>query len=208
MVPQADPLNVMIAGVGGQGNLLASRLIGTMLVAKGFKVTIGETLGATQRGGAVHSFLRISKKKNYSPQFPGGSAHIIIGLEPVEALRNMGPHGSPETVAVVNVRPIKPIGVMSGNLDYPEIEDLKQVLKEITKRVFFIDATEKALELGKPVFTNMVMIGGLVGLGVLPLDINDFQTAFVGLTKGSDLELNLEAFQYGEGVVRQQSSLE
>jgi len=77
-----DPYNLIITGVGGQGNVMASRVLGNMMVKGGFHVTIGETFGASQRGGSVMSHLRISKEGSWSPQIPRGQADFIIALEP------------------------------------------------------------------------------------------------------------------------------
>ena len=82
-----DPYNIVITGVGGQGNVLASRVLGNMLSEKGLQITIGETFGASQRGGSVMSHLRISAASSWSPQIPKGQAHMVIALEPIEALR-------------------------------------------------------------------------------------------------------------------------
>ena len=82
-----DPLNVIICGVGGQGNVLISSLIASALNRKGYHVTVGDTYGAAQRGGAVFSSVRISSKRSYGPLIPEGRAHLIVGLEPLETLR-------------------------------------------------------------------------------------------------------------------------
>lgn len=82
-----DPYNVIVTGVGGQGNVLASQLIGSVMVELGYKVTIGETYGASQRGGSVMSHLRISKNRQYGPLIPPKCADLVIALEPSEAAR-------------------------------------------------------------------------------------------------------------------------
>ena len=92
----ADPFNLIITGVGGQGNVLASKLIGNMLVDKGYYVTIGETFGASQRGGSVMSHLRISSESILSPQIPRGKAHAVVALEPTEAIRVLQEYGNPD----------------------------------------------------------------------------------------------------------------
>ena len=79
------PLNIIISGVGGQGNVLASQVLGGVASDNGFNVTIGETFGLSQRGGPVMSHVRLSKKKHYGPLIPPNMGHIIIGLEPLEA---------------------------------------------------------------------------------------------------------------------------
>ena len=104
-----DPYNVVVCGVGGQGNVVASQLMGAILVGQGFKVTIGETYGASQRGGSVMSHVRISRTLQLGPLMPPRAAHLVIALEPSEAARVLAQFGNPETVSVVNTRPVHPV---------------------------------------------------------------------------------------------------
>ena len=92
---EKEPLNIIITGVGGQGNVLLSQLVGRVLVRAGFHVTIGETYGASQRGGAVMSHLRVSRKMQYGPLIGEGHADVIVGLEPLETLRVIAQYGNP-----------------------------------------------------------------------------------------------------------------
>ncbi len=87
---RGDPYNLIITGVGGQGNVLASRMVGGMLSRQGFEITIGETFGASQRGGSVMSHMRISQKGCASPQIPFGRAHMVLSLETTEAAKRLG----------------------------------------------------------------------------------------------------------------------
>ncbi|MBW1713904.1 MAG: 2-oxoacid:acceptor oxidoreductase family protein, partial [Deltaproteobacteria bacterium] len=80
MLRDKDPLNIIITGVGGQGNVLASQILGQMLIDQGYMVTIGETLRLSQRGGSVMSHIRVSKQHQLSPQIPQGAAHLILTL--------------------------------------------------------------------------------------------------------------------------------
>src|SRR5512139_2469372 len=96
-VMNKDPYNVIVAGVGGQGNVLSSQLIGTVLVNEGYKVTIGETYGASQRGGSVMSHVRISRKRQCGPLIPPRSADLVIALEPSEAARVLSRYGNRTT---------------------------------------------------------------------------------------------------------------
>ena len=107
-----DPYNVIITGVGGQGNVMASRILGNVLSMKGLQITIGETFGASQRGGSVMSHLRISAASTWSPQIPEGSAHMVVALEPIEALRLQTVYGNPKTKALSNTRSIQPKSVI------------------------------------------------------------------------------------------------
>ena len=114
-----DPYNIVVTGVGGQGNVVASQLIGAMLVEKGYKVTIGETYGASQRGGSVMSHVRISKKQQYGPLIPPRRGDLVIALEPSEAARVLSKFGNPDIVCIVNTRPVHPVDVISGDLPCP-----------------------------------------------------------------------------------------
>jgi indolepyruvate ferredoxin oxidoreductase beta subunit len=89
-----DPLNLIITGVGGQGNVMISLIIANAFVRDGYFVTVGETYGASQRGGPVMSHMRISRETQYSPFIPDGCADIILGMEPVETLRMLGRYGN------------------------------------------------------------------------------------------------------------------
>ncbi len=82
-----DPYNIIMTGVGGQGNVMASRVLANMFSPKGYWITIGETFGASQRGGSVMSHIRVSATTTWSPQIPKGKAHVVIALEPMEAIR-------------------------------------------------------------------------------------------------------------------------
>lgn len=192
-----DPLNLIITGVGGQGNVLASQLIGRALVRDNFSVTIGETYGASQRGGAVMSHLRISRESQYSPLIPEGQADIIVALEPVEALRVIGQYGNASVSAVVNSRPIYPTAVTAGDAEYPSMERIQETIRELARSCWFVDATEIALSMGNPMFTNVIMVGALGGTNLLPIGRKTFEDAIQESFPGVHLSDNLEAFSKG-----------
>jgi indolepyruvate ferredoxin oxidoreductase beta subunit len=192
-----DPLNLIITGVGGQGNVLASQLVGRALVRENFYVTIGETYGASQRGGAVMSHLRISKESQHSPLIPEGQADIVVALEPVEALRVIGQYGNPSVAAVVNSRPIYPTAVTVGEAEYPSLEKIKQTIYELARKAWFIDATEMALSYGSPIFTNIIMVGALAGTNLLPLNRKKFEEAIKESFPSTHVADNLKAFARG-----------
>ena len=116
-----DPYNLIITGVGGQGNVMASRVLGNMMNRQGLHVTIGETFGASQRGGSVMSHLRISSTSSWSPQIPRGKAHMVVALEPIETIRVLMNYGGPQAKAICNTRPIHPAAVTSGDQYYPSL---------------------------------------------------------------------------------------
>ncbi len=197
-----DPYNVIITGVGGQGNVMASRIVGNMLSRKGLSVTIGETFGASQRGGSVMSHLRISTGSSWSPQIPNGKCHLIISLEPTEAMRVLATYGNPNVKVLCNTRPIHAIGVISGDQQYPDLNEITAWVAELSEASWFLDATEKAMELGNPILGNIMMIGAAAGIGVLPLDRKDFEAAIAENLSADKQELNLKAYDLGVGMVQ------
>jgi len=197
-----DPYNVIITGVGGQGNVMASRILGNMLSRKGLSVTIGETFGASQRGGSVMSHLRISTGSSWSPQIPKGQGHLVISLEPTEALRVLVNYGNPNIKVLCNTRSIHAIGVISGEKQYPDLADIKSWVAELSEASWFMDATDRAMELGNPILGNIMMIGAAAGIGSLPLDRKDFAAAISENLSADKQELNLKAYDMGVGMVQ------
>jgi indolepyruvate ferredoxin oxidoreductase beta subunit len=199
---EKDPVNLIIAGVGGQGNVLISRLIGESLVASNYQVIIGETYGASQRGGSVASHVRISKDTAYSPIIPEGQTDVILGLEPVESLRILGLYGNQKTFVITNTRPIYPMSVAIGEADYPTLETIIQSVNELSQKAWYIDASQIAINLGALLLTNMVMVGVLVGTGLLPLEKDMFEHQLEASFKGERLNLTLKAFRIGIAEVK------
>ena len=202
MATGKETYNLIITGVGGQGNVLSSQLIGQALVGKGYFVTIGETYGSSQRGGSVMSHIRISSRKQLGPLIPRGKADIIIGLEPVEALRILTAYGNPQTVVLSNTRPIYPVGVTSGDEKYPEIEEIQGALKDLSRKFYSVPATEKAMEMGSAILGNMIMIGALLDLNLLPLSAAEFQKTLAKTFSANRLETNIQALEEGKRIVR------
>jgi indolepyruvate ferredoxin oxidoreductase beta subunit len=198
-----DPFNVIIGGVGGQGNVLASQILGEILVSQGYVITIGETYGASQRGGAVMSHLRISGKDQFSPLIPEGQCDLLIALEPVEGLRILDYYGNPRVMTLLNTRPIQPIDVISGNAPYPEVSQVIAKVRELSRRVWTLNATEVALEMGDPIFSNIVMLGALCAVEVLPIHRQEFESAIKEMLPSRTLDENLKAFDKGREVVQE-----
>ena len=192
-----DPYNLIITGVGGQGNVLASRVLGNMLVRQGYQITIGETFGASQRGGSVMSHLRISKEKNWSPQIPKGKADMIIALEPIEAIRLLAVYGHENVKVLSNTRAIHPMAVISGTEKYPDISDIKESVGNMSEVAWFVDATEEALKMGNAVYSNIIILGALAHTGELPLNREDFEAVIQTSINENQLAINLKAFDLG-----------
>jgi indolepyruvate ferredoxin oxidoreductase beta subunit len=196
MLP-ADPYNIIITGVGGQGNVMASRMLSGMLVNRGYSITIGETFGASQRGGAVMSHIRISSKGTWSPQIPKGKADIVVALEPVEAIRVLATYGHPGVIVLSNTRPVYPIGVITGESAYPSRQKIIDSLNELSSRLWMIEATDQAIRLGNPILANIVMIGALCGVGNLPVTSADFEIVMRQSVPEDKIDINLKAFAAG-----------
>jgi len=166
-----DPLNVVIAGVGGQGNVLMSFLIGSALVRSGYFVTIFDNYGASQRLGAVASYIKISQGGfNASPLLHEGDADVIVGMEPIELLRNLTRFGNPEVITIANTRPVYPIGVITGEVEYPDLDKAIETIRSLSAQSWIVSATEEAMKLGNSIYTNVILLGALIGSGALPLD--------------------------------------
>jgi indolepyruvate ferredoxin oxidoreductase beta subunit len=196
-----DPLNIIMAGVGGQGNVMASRVLANMLSLKGYQVTIGETFGMSQRGGSVMSHLRVSETSAWSPLIPRGRADVLIALEPIEAVRVMRTYGNSAVKVLVNTRPIHPVGVIAGDSEYPPLEKIEGALRELTPYVWMLDATEEASKLGNPILSNIIMIGAISGLNLLPVGMTEFRSVIRDFFSPKLLEVNRRAFETGKEKV-------
>ncbi|MCX5862672.1 MAG: indolepyruvate oxidoreductase subunit beta [Desulfomonile sp.] len=197
-----DPFNIVVTGVGGQGNVVASQLIGAVLVDLGYKVTIGETYGASQRGGSVMSHVRISRTRQYGPLIPPRCADLVIALEPSEAARVLGQFGNRETVCVVNTRPVHPVDVISGHIPYPSLDLMFVRIQSLSRITYFLPATEKAMELGSSVLANVILIGGAAGAGLLPINEELLGKAVRDYMSSDREEINKRAFQLGRDLVK------
>ena len=202
----SDPYNVIITGVGGQGNVMASRIVADVMAQLGLFVTIGETFGASQRGGSVMSHLRVSSEWSYSPQIPRGKAHMIVALEPTEAIRMLKDYGNPEVKVLCNMRPIRSIGVICGEQTYPAMEDIKTWVRELSQAAWFIDATEEAVRLGNPILGNIICVGALAASGVLPLDRGHLETVLANKMPPDKVALNLTAYDRGAAMINESKS--
>jgi len=175
-------LNLIITGVGGQGNVMASQILGRAAVQKGLRVTIGETFGLSQRGGPVMSHIRLSEEKSHGP---------IIPPE----------YGNDETVFIVNSRPIYPLNVIAGDVEYPDPEYIKSILSKSGRRLFWLEATQMAIDLGGPIMLNMIMVGALCALHDFPIETNDIKELLKGIFQETKLESNYRALDMGKDLV-------
>lgn len=195
--------NVVICGIGGQGNILASGLMGSALVEKGYKVAVGETYGASQRGGSVMSHLRVSDDVEKGVLIPEGKADIVVAFEPVEALRILRVYGNPNTKVIYDTRPAYPLGVLIGEEEYPAAEDIDAEIKSRSCESFPIAATEMAVEAGNAKVANIIMMGALAALDEIPVEPEEFYGVLEQNFKGKALELNREVFMIGYNAIKE-----
>lgn len=194
MTPEL-PINIIIAGVGGQGNVLASRIIALTAIKKGYDAMVGETFGAAQRGGSVMSHIRIGNEE-LGPLIPRGEASILLGFEPIETLRVGLRYLNPRSRVIMNIRPVYPVDVLTGLSTYPKIEYVIKEVRKLCKKLWTIDATDLAKKAGNILSTNIVMIGALAGSQLTPFSSDDYLEVILKQTRRLK-EANLRAFNYG-----------
>jgi indolepyruvate ferredoxin oxidoreductase beta subunit len=187
---------LVIAGVGGQGTLLASRIIAQSSIDAGLPVKIGETYGMAQRGGPVMGHIQIGEGTE-SPQIRPGEADVLLGFEIGEAVRRGVTYLKENGLALVNTRRFPPVEVISGMMDYPTEDSLISLLKEVTSRIVKYDATALAEKAGDTIATNMVMLGAIVESGELPFHGDVVIEALRKSVRTTYLETNLKAFNLG-----------
>jgi indolepyruvate ferredoxin oxidoreductase, beta subunit len=186
---------IVIAGVGGQGTLLATRLIAETAIAEGFNVRIGETYGMAQRGGPVMGHIQIGEA--YSPQIRPRDADALLGFEIAEATRRGVTYLKQGGLAIVNSKKLPPVEVISGMRKYPEEGELLRLMKKVSSKVVVFDATALAEKAGDPIATNMVMLGALAASGTLPFSEAKITATMKASIPARFLELNTMAFKLG-----------
>ena len=189
--------NVIITGVGGQGNVLAASLLASAALAEGCEVTVGDVYGLTQRGGSVASHVRWTKGNPLPPLVPRHGLDILLAFESLEALRVLTQFGREDTRGIVNVTPIVPIGVQTGRFEYPESSKLDGVLQALTGTLRLVDATAVARRLGNIQVLNMVMLGALIASGFISLRDEVFEGIIVSKIARKHLSINQSAFREG-----------
>ncbi|MBP5685047.1 MAG: indolepyruvate oxidoreductase subunit beta [Candidatus Methanomethylophilaceae archaeon] len=186
---------VQIVGVGGQGVLLASMVLGNAAMDMGYNVAMSEVHGMAQRGGSVLSTLRFGDDV-ISPLEAAGCADLIMGFEPAETCRNL-PLGNKDTVVLMNLDPVLPSMVAAGFEEYPDIEDLKNAVLKANKNLYTLDATKIAIEAGKAVAANAVMIGAVAAMKGFPIPKDVLLKSLMEQVPEKFRDLNVKAFEMG-----------
>ena len=185
--------NIVLCGVGGQGTVLASRLISAAAMAKSIPVMSAETIGMAQRGGSVFSHLRLGEGV-YSPMIAKGEADLILAFEPGEAVR-MLPYLKDGGQVVVSSRPVMPVTATLSGASYAA-EDMLQFLKAHSKNVMVVDAEAALNDVGSPKALNLILLGAALKSGALGLTEDEIKAAILQKIPEKFHELNFRALAW------------
>lgn len=188
-------VNYIITGVGGQGTVLASKLIADTLMERGEKVRSAETIGMAQRGGSVVSHIRTGPV--LSPLVPKGSADVLIGFEPAEAARCL-PYLKKNGVAVISVSPVKP--VTSSLEDNYHLSGILNFLKNAPQKTLMVEGGELCVQAGSSKVLNVCLLGVAANSGCLGITLEEMQSTLKRRIPPKLLEINNKALQTGAGA--------
>jgi len=189
-----ETTRLIIVAVGGQGNLLASKVLGEAALISGVPVRMSEIHGMAQRGGVVESAIVFGDAT--SSIISDGEADILLGFEPSETLRALN-RCSKETRVITNTATLPPFTVAIGKGVYPEVDKVKELISDKCESLVAIDAMALAKEAGSPMSVNIVLLGALVQSGTLGFTKESVQEAIRRRTKQAFLDMNLKAFELG-----------
>jgi indolepyruvate ferredoxin oxidoreductase beta subunit len=189
---------LIIVAVGGQGNLLASRVLGEAAVAANIHIGMSEIHGMAQRGGVVESALVFGDAA--STIISDGEADVLLGFEPSETLRALKKCHSRSCV-VTNMQPLPPFTVSIGKGNYPDLNQVTELIKQKTDRLYALNATELARQAGNMLSVNIVLLGALTATNILPLTKGQMQDAIRKTVKKAFVDINLKAFEFGEQAI-------
>jgi indolepyruvate ferredoxin oxidoreductase beta subunit len=195
-----NEFNIVIAGVGGQGVILMSELLGNAAVADGLNVRGSEVLGMAVRGGSVSSTIRLGDEA-LAPLAPAGKADVLVGMEPAETLRNIG-NISEKTLVIMNMEKVIPFTVSSLGSSYPELDTILVNIHKATEKIIQLNATKIAVEAGSTQSANVVMLGALFGQGQLPIKIETVKKEITARFNERVAPINIKAFDLGYAEVQ------
>ena len=185
--------DILLCGVGGQGTVLASKLIAAAAMTKGNKVHSAETIGMAQRGGSVTSHIRIGDAAS-SPLIPYGNADILIAFEPSEAVRNLG-YLKKDGIVIVNTVPVKPTTESLQPTGYDGIEMVEYLKKKCS--CIAVDANALCEPLGSSRFFNVAVLGVLTASGKLDIDADTMRNEIIKRVPERFTDINIKAFELG-----------
>ena len=185
----------VFVGVGGQGNLLASNLLGQAALSMGIPVVVSEIHGMAQRGGVVESAVLMGGAN--SPIVSNGEADVLISFEPLETMRILAKCNK-KTLVITNDQPLPPFTVAVGQGKYPPVDEILDKVGQKVSKVVALHGNDLAEKAGNVLSLNMVMLGALIGTGATPVTEKVMKDTIAGSTKKAFLESNLKAFDLGK----------
>ena len=185
---------LIIVAVGGQGNLLASKVLGEAALLADIPVRMSEIHGMAQRGGVVESAVVFGDAD--STIISDAEADVLLGFEPSETLRALNKCNA-DTVVITNTAPLPPFTVAIGKGTYPDIEAVQELIRNKTARLIAFDAQALAKQAGNIMSLNMVLLGSLIQTGIMPVSADNVQEAIRTSTKKAFVDINIKAFELG-----------
>jgi indolepyruvate ferredoxin oxidoreductase beta subunit len=192
--------NIVLAGVGGQGILLAAEILGTAAVKEGLNVRVSEIHGMAQRGGAVVSHVRFGEKVLASTVLEG-DADVLLGFEPLETLRNLR-FASEKTLVIMSDEKIQPVELSAKMRNYPSLEEIEAKIRRFTTKIVPVKTAELARRAGNVLTENIVLVGALAAAGKLPVKDESIMEALRELVPETHLNVNVKAFKLGYSFVK------
>jgi indolepyruvate ferredoxin oxidoreductase beta subunit len=192
--------NIVLAGVGGQGILLAAEILGTAAVNEGLNAQVSEIHGMAQRFGTVVSTVRIGEKVLAATVLEG-QADVLLGFEPLETVRNLR-FASERTLVIMGDYKIQPTELTAKVMRYPSLDDIKEKIHGFTRKVIIVRATRLAKEAGSIIAQNIVLIGALAATGLMPVKTESVLQALRELVPAKRLGVNTKAFELGYEYVK------
>ena len=186
-------INIVLTGVGGQGVITAANILGKAAIRAGVNVFVSEVHGMAQRGGSVNCTVRLGDVSG--PLVPSGSASAMLSMEPSEALRYIG-YTNKKTKIITDIVPVIPFTVATGDEKYPELEKIFEELEKYGE-LYKIDAVKLAKDAGAIITKNVVMLGALAGVGVLPFKKEVLLDTILENVPKKYQNINKKAFELG-----------
>lgn len=198
-----ETTRLIIVAVGGQGNLLASKVLGEAALLSDIPVRMSEIHGMAQRGGVVESAIVFGDAE--STIISDGEADILVGFEPSEALRAINKCNS-KTIVITNLAPLPPFTVAIGKGDYPDLDKLQDLIRAKTANLIAFDAVSLAKEAGNVMSVNMVLLGALIQTNSIPISADSVKETIITKTKKAFVDTNIKAFDLGYSAATQITS--
>ena len=189
-----ETTRLIIVAVGGQGNLLASKVLGEAALLADIPVRMSEIHGMAQRGGVVESAVVFGDAD--STIISDGEADVLLGFEPSETLRALNKCNA-DTIVITNTAPLPPFTVAIGKGTYPEVQELQNLIRNKTGKLIAFDAQALAKQAGNIMSLNMVLLGSLIQTGTMPVTADNVKEAIQTSTKKAFVDINIKAFELG-----------